>query len=73
MERNISKFLKQKRKETEMTQESFALKAGVGLRLIRALEQESPNQTLDKVNQVLEMFGAKLGVVLESETDGNEG
>jgi predicted transcriptional regulator len=72
MERNISKFLKQKRKETRMTQETFALKAGVGLPLIRALEQETPHQTLDKVNQVLEMFGAKLGVVLESEMEDVE-
>ncbi|MEN8251072.1 MAG: helix-turn-helix transcriptional regulator [Bacteroidota bacterium] len=72
MSNSIAIFLKQKRKETDLTQEQFALKAGVGLRFLRDIEQEKPNQTLDKVNQVLSMFGAKLGVIMESEFEDNE-
>ncbi len=35
----LSAFLKAKRKITKLTQEDLALKAGVGLRFIRDIEQ----------------------------------
>ena len=40
-----------------MTQEDLAEKAGVGLRFIRDLEQGKQSLRLDKVNQVLALFG----------------
>ena len=43
-----------------MTQEDLAGKAGVGLRFIRDLEQGKETLRLDKVNQVLHMFGYML-------------
>ena len=46
-----------------MTQEELALKAGVGLRFIRELEQGKETLRLDKVNQVLSLFGKKVGVI----------
>jgi y4mF family transcriptional regulator len=59
----FSTFLKQKRKETNLTQEQLALKAGVGLRFIRELEQGKKSIRLDKVNAVLSLFGYEAGPV----------
>ena len=73
MNNSIAFFLKKNRKITGLTQEQFALKAGIGLRFLRDLEQEAPNQTIDKVNLVLSMFGGKLGVVPESKPESDEG
>lgn len=47
----------------KLTQQEFAQKAGVGLRFIRELEQGKPTLRLDKVNQVLGMFGYEAGPV----------
>lgn len=38
-------------------------KAGVGLRFVRELEQGEESLRLDKVNQVLSLFGSQVGVV----------
>lgn len=46
-----------------MTQPELALKAGVGLRFIRDLEQGKTTLRLDKVNQVLALFGHEAGPV----------
>jgi len=60
---SFSKFLKAKRKSVNLTQEELAEKAGVGLRFIRDIEQGKPTLRLDKVNQVLALFGKEAGVV----------
>lgn len=60
----LSEFLKQKRRERGLTQLELSLKAGVGLRIIREMEQGKTTLRMDKVNQVLQLFGAKLSVVL---------
>jgi y4mF family transcriptional regulator len=59
----ISKFVKEKRKSVNLTQPELALKAGVGLRFIRELEQGKETLRLDKVNQVLRLFGCEVGPV----------
>jgi len=59
----LSKFLKQKRKLAKLTQPDLAAKAGVGLRFIRELEQGKNSSRMDKVNQVLKLFGHELGPV----------
>ena len=59
----ISEFVKQRRKSVKLTQEELAQKAGVGLRFLRELEQGKKTLRLDKVNQVLDMFGSEVGVV----------
>ncbi len=59
----LSLFVKQKRKETGMNQEELSFTAGVGLRFIRDLEQGKPTLRIDKVNQVLNLFGHELGPV----------
>lgn len=60
---NISIFVKQKRKQNKLTQPELALKAGVGLRFLRDLEQGKNTLRMDKVNDVLRLFGQTLGVV----------
>lgn len=60
---NLSAFIKQKRKSVGLTQIELADKAGVGLRFVRELEQGKETLRLDKVNQVLELFGYEIGAV----------
>lgn len=61
----IAKFVKSRRKQLELTQEEFAIKAGVALTVIRKIEQRKDNLSLSKVNHVLQMFGHVLGPVNE--------
>jgi y4mF family transcriptional regulator len=56
-------FLKEKRKQLNLTQSDLAEKAGVGLRFVREMEQGKTTLRMDKVNQVLKLFGAELGVI----------
>jgi len=59
----ISQHVKLKRKLNKLTQPELAIKAGVGLRFIRDLEQGKLTMRMDKVNDVLRLFGDELGVV----------
>lgn len=47
----------------KLTQPELAQKAGVGLRFVRELEQGKQTLRLDKVNQVLQLFGFEVGAV----------
>jgi y4mF family transcriptional regulator len=60
---SLSQFLKEKRKQAKLTQPDLAIKAGVGLRFIRDIEQGKTSLRMDKVNQVLKLFGHQLGPV----------
>lgn len=53
----IGNYIKGERKKLGMTQEEFAIRAGLGLRFVRDLEQGKETVRLDKVNQALRMFG----------------
>ena len=53
----IGKYIKEERKKAGLTQEEFAMRAGLGLRFVRELEQGKETVRLDKVNQALAMFG----------------
>ena len=59
----IAKFVKDKRKSLKLTQVDLAEKSGVGLRFVRELEQGKTTLRLDKVNQVLDLFGCEVGPV----------
>ncbi|MEI8205119.1 MAG: helix-turn-helix transcriptional regulator [Bacteroidota bacterium] len=59
----LSLFIKQKRSTSGLTQPELAEKAGVGLRFVRELEQGKETLRLDKVNQVLNLFGFEMGPV----------
>lgn len=67
---NLADFVKAKRKLVKLTQPELAGKAGVGLRFMRELEQGKETLRLDKVNQVLQLFGYKVGAVpMKTSTD----
>ena len=59
----ISDFIKAERKEAGLTQKELALKAGVGLRFIREVEQGKTSLRTDTLNKVLKLFGKILGPV----------
>ena len=63
----LSATLKTLRKEYGLTQEDLALKCGVGLNFVRQLEQGKPTLRMDKVNQMLAMFGYELAPVRSEE------
>ena len=59
----IIEFVRNKRKELNLTQEDLAKRAGVGLRFIRDLEQGKESLKTDTLNKVLKLFGKTLGPV----------
>ena len=60
---SIASFVKERRKQLRLTQPELAMRVGVGLRFVHELEQGKKTLRLDKVNQVLALFGAEVGVV----------
>ena len=72
LHKNLKDFLKQKRKEMKLTQYELALKAGVGLRFIRDVEQGKKTVRLDKVNQVLTLFGSVMAPVHHRDLEGDD-
>lgn len=61
--KSLREFVKERRKAAQLTQPELAEKAGVGLRFLRELEQGKETLRLDKVNQVLNLFGYHTGPV----------
>lgn len=60
--------VKELRSKAGLTQVELAKRSGVGLRFIRELEQGKTTARMDKVNQVLALFGHHL----EAVKDGRE-
>ena len=60
---HLSELVKNKRKAVGLIRPELASKTGVGLRFIRDLEQGKPTLRMDKINQVLRLFGYELGAV----------
>ena len=56
----IAQFVKKNRKAAGLTQEEFAMRAGLGLRFVRELEQGKETLRMDKVNEALAMFDMQL-------------
>lgn len=61
--KSLQVFVKERRRKPKITQGQLAVKSGVGLRFIREMEQGKTTLRMDKVNQVLQMFGYELGPV----------
>lgn len=66
---NLSEYIKEQRKQYRLTQEQLAERSGVGLRFVREMEQGKATLRMDKVNQVLALFGAELGPVQSERTE----
>lgn len=52
-DKSLSEYVKQMRKEHNLTQVELSEKSGVGLRFVRELEQGKQTLRLDKVNKCL--------------------
>jgi y4mF family transcriptional regulator len=73
MDYTLSKFIKTKRKVLKLTQYELSEKSGVGLRFIRELETGKKTLRIDKINQVLDLFGYELGPVpINRNSENNE-
>lgn len=60
---DLALFVKVRRKMLRINQVELAEKAGVGLRFVRDMEQGKASLRMDKVNDVLRLFGHELGPV----------
>ena len=67
--KKLAAFVKERRKEVNLTQEEFADRAGVALTVVRKIEQGKTNLNMDKVNLVLRMFGHELAPVNRKDLD----
>ena len=70
--KELSIFVRERRKEVNLTQQEFADRAGVALTVVRKIEQGKTNLNLEKVNLVLGMFGHKLMPISLKELKENE-
>ena len=59
----LGKHIKLRRKQNKLTQQELSIKAGVGLQFVRDMEQGKTTLRIDKVNDVLKLFGEMLGPV----------
>jgi y4mF family transcriptional regulator len=67
--KRLPAFLKYMRKQTKLTQVECALKAGVGLKFLRKVEQGKQTLNVTKVNQILALFGHELQPVRSKEIE----
>ena len=63
----LAEFVKEHRREVNLTQEEFAERTGVALTVIRKIEQGKTNLNMDKLNLVLNKFGHELAPVNSKE------
>jgi len=68
----IAEFVKRRRKQTKLSQQEFAERAGVALTVLRKIEQGKDKLQLGRVNQVLKMFGHELAPVSSREMKTKE-
>ena len=57
---DLGAYIKAKRKKYGLSQVELAMRASVGVRFIKDMESGKPTLQLDKVNQVLYLFGEEL-------------
>ncbi len=60
MDDPLIEFIKERRRALGLTQKELADRAGVGLRFVRDIEQGKKSVQLDKVNQLLALFGSRM-------------
>jgi len=65
--KTLAAFVKDRRKEVDLTQEEFAERAGIALTVVRKIEQGKTNLNMEKVNLILTMFGHELSPVNSKE------
>ena len=60
---SLPKHIKDLRRQENLTQQDLADRAGVGIHFVRDLEQGKSSLRMDKVNDVLKLFGEELGAI----------
>lgn len=65
----LGNYIRSKRKQYMLSQTELAERSGVGVRFVRELENGKSTVQMDKVNQVLELFGETLCPVKINEID----
>ena len=63
MDTSLSEFVKERRKQLNLTQIELGEKSGGGRRFVRELEQGKHTLRMHKINQVLALFGHEVGAV----------
>lgn len=63
MSKKLGEFIKQKRKEEGLKQEDVALYCNVSKKFLSELENGKDTLKLDKVNDVLNLFGYEVGPI----------
>ena len=56
----LAEYIRAKRKMYNLTQVELAERSGEGVRFVRELERGKTTVQMDKVNQVLRLFGEEL-------------
>lgn len=56
----LNEYIRDKRRLHNLTQQELAERTGVRYRFIRELENGKPTVRMDKVNQVLNLFGEEM-------------
>jgi len=59
----VARFVRDRRKQSGLTQEELAARCGVGARFLKELERGKTSLRMDKVLEVLQFFGHALGPV----------
>ena len=65
--KTLNTQIKDLRKKANLTQVEMAKRTGVGLRFVRDVEQGKATVRIDKVNQVLSLFGYHVEAVKDHE------
>lgn len=68
----VAVFVRERRKKLGYTQEELARRTGTSLNFIKSVELGKASVRMDKVNQVLDFFGAVLMPSVEKETKGEQ-
>lgn len=64
---HLAEYVRQARKDSQLTQSQLAELAGVGRRLVSELENAKPTLQLQQVEQVLAVFGRQLAIAKPGE------
>lgn len=67
----INETIRELRKKAGLTQVQMAERSGVGLRFAKELERGKPTVRMDKVNQVLELFGYHMELKQDERDEGD--
>jgi transcriptional regulator with XRE-family HTH domain len=69
---DLIKILKERRESLQVTQETLAEMAGVGLRTLKQIESGSGNPTLSTLTKIADVLGLEIIFQVKTPVTGNE-